>query len=276
MPLSEAISNEFYTQNKGESMFISLVSSSSGNCSLISDGKTTILVDCGLSCKKLEEALSKAGVDPSSISAMLITHEHSDHIKGAGAVSRKYNLPVFATLKTHEYMNLGKVENHTIRYVTPGVDCEIGSVIVRPFSIPHDAADPVGYNFFFGEKKLSLATDIGKMTDDVLDNLKGSLAVLLESNHDVAMLKNGRYPALLKRRILSDKGHLSNDAAASAVLSLAKSGTKHIMLGHLSSENNTPTAAYMTTKQFLEENGVIVDKDVKLSVASRFEVSCFR
>ena len=257
-------------------MFLSLVSGSSGNCSLISDGKTTLLVDCGLSCKKLEEALAKAKVDPHDISAMLITHEHSDHIKGAGVVSRKYNLPVFATLKTHEYMNLGKVESCSVQYLSPDVDLEIGSIGVRPFSIPHDAADPVGYNFFFGEKKLSLATDIGKMNDSVLENLKGSLAVLLESNHDVVMLQNGRYPAYLKRRILGDFGHLSNIDAAKCVLELIKSGTYHIMLGHLSQENNTPTAAYTTTKNYLEENGVILDKDATLAVAQRFEVSRFR
>ena len=257
-------------------MFLSLVSGSSGNCSLISDGKTTLLVDCGLSCKKLEEALAKAKVDPHDISAMLITHEHSDHIKGAGVVSRKYNLPVFATLKTHEYMNLGKVESCSVQYLSPDVDLEIGSIGVRPFSIPHDAADPVGYNFFFGEKKLSLATDIGKMNYNVMNNLKGSLAVLLESNHDVVMLQNGRYPAYLKRRILGDFGHLSNSDAAKCVLELIKSGTYHIMLGHLSQENNTPTAAYTTTKNYLEENGVILDKDATLAVAQRFEVSRFR
>jgi len=257
-------------------MFLSLVSGSSGNCSLISDGKTTILVDCGFSAKKLEEALLKAKVNPNDISAMLITHEHSDHIKGAGIVSRKYNLPVFATLKTHEYMDLGKIDNRNIKYITPDIDFEIGTIGVRPFSIPHDAADPVGYNFFMDGKKLSLATDIGIMNDNVLAHLSGSLAVLLESNHDVDMLKNGRYPAILKRRILSDIGHLSNIDAAKTVLELIKSGTRHIMLGHLSNENNTPTAAYTTTKQYLEENGVILDKDATLSVAARFEVSCFR
>ena len=257
-------------------MFLSLVSGSSGNCSLISDGKTHILVDCGLSAKKLEEALSKTKIDPNDISAVLITHEHSDHIKGADVISRKYNLPVFATLKTHEYMNLKRISSSNIKYITAGMDFEIGSIGVCPFSIPHDAQDPVGYNFFFGEKKLSLATDIGKMTDDVMNSLKGSLAILLESNHDINMLKSGRYPAYLKHRILSDSGHLSNNDAAKAVLSLIESGTHHFMLGHLSQENNTPTLAYTTTKQYLEENGVFLDKDATLTVAARFEVSCFK
>ena len=256
-------------------MFLSLVSGSSGNCSLVSDGKTSILVDCGLSCKRLEAALLKAKVLPGEISAILITHEHSDHISGAGIVSRKYSLPVFATSETHECMNLG-IPDENVKCLSPDIDFEIGTIGIRPFSIPHDAANPVGFNFFCGENKLSLATDIGVMSDYLLEQLKGSLAVLLEANHDVDMLKNGRYPAILKRRILSDIGHLSNIDAAKTAVELVKSGTRHIMLGHLSNENNTPTSAYTTVTTILEENGIITDKDVALSVAARYEVSCFR
>ncbi|MBO5060828.1 MAG: MBL fold metallo-hydrolase [Clostridia bacterium] len=257
-------------------MFLSLVSGSSGNCTLVSDGNTTILADCGLSCKKLEQALEKVKINPHDIDALVITHEHSDHIKGAGIVSRKYGLPVFATAKTHEVMDIGNIVDKNIKYITPDIDFEIGTIGVCPFSIPHDAANPVGYNFFFGEKKLSLATDIGRMNDYIMEKLKGSIAVLLESNHDITMLKNGRYPAVLKKRILSEFGHLSNDDAAKTVVELAKSGTAHIMLGHLSNENNTPTAAYTKTAQLLCENGLELNKDVALSVAARFEVSCFK
>lgn len=256
-------------------MFLSLVSGSSGNCSLISDGKTTILIDCGLSCKKLEEALLTARVNPSDISAMLITHEHSDHIKGAGVVSRKYSLPVFATLETHINMDAG-INSENIKYITPDLDFKIGSIGVMPFSIPHDAANPVGYSFFCNNNKLSLATDIGVMNDYLLGHLKGSLAVLLEANHDLDMLKNGRYPAVLKRRILSDTGHLSNVDAANTAVKLVQSGTRHIMLGHLSNENNTPTMAYKTVEKILSDNDIILNKDVALSVAARHEVSRFR
>ncbi len=256
-------------------MFLSLVSGSSGNCSLVSDGKTSVLIDCGLSCKKLEEALLKAKTNPEDISAILITHEHSDHIKGAGIVSRKYSLPVFATAKTHERMKLD-IDSKNIKYISPDIDFEVGTIGILPFSIPHDAANPVGYNFFCGENKLSLATDIGVMNDYLLERLKGSLAVLLEANHDVDMLKRGRYPMVLKRRILSNIGHLSNIDAAKTAVELVKSGTRHIMLGHLSNENNTPTAAYTTVEKILAENGILLDKDVALSVAARYEVSCFR
>lgn len=256
-------------------MFLSLVSGSSGNCSLISDGNTTILVDCGLSCKKLGEALLKAKVNPDDISAILLTHEHSDHIKGAGVVSRKYGLPVFATAETHRCLDIG-LDGENIKYLSPDVDFEVGTIGIRPFSIPHDAANPVGFNFFCKGNKLSLATDIGAMNDYILEHLKGSLAVLLEANHDVETLKKGRYPAVLKRRILSDTGHLSNLDAAKTAVFLASSGTRHIMLGHLSGENNTPRAAYTTVSNTLTENGIVTDKDVALSVASRYEVSCFR
>lgn len=256
-------------------MFISLVSGSSGNCSLVSDGKTSLLIDCGLSCKKLEEALAKAKLSPLDLSAILITHEHSDHIKGAGVVSKKYSLPVFATAGTHAGMNVN-IDSENIRYLSPDVDLEIGSIGIRPFQIPHDAANPVGYNFFCGKNKLSLATDIGTFNDYIFENLKGSLAVLLEANYDENMLKFCRYPAYLKRRISGALGHLSNPEAADAAVRLASTGTRHIMLGHLSKENNTPTAAYTTVLNAFSANGVELNKDVALSVASRFEVSCFK
>ncbi len=255
-------------------MFVSLVSGSSGNCALLSDGHTAILADCGLSCKKLEEALAKTSISPSDLSGIVITHEHSDHVRGLASIAKKYNLPVYATAKTHEAIKLNPAEN--IKYISPDINFEIGTIGVLPFSIPHDAAGPVGYNFFFGEKKLSIATDIGEMTDDVFSHLKGSLAVLLESNHDIEMLKSGRYPLVLKRRILGKFGHLSNDAAAQTSLELAKTGTRHIMLGHLSNENNTPNIAYTNTADYLTKNGAELGKDVALSVAARYEVSCFR
>ncbi len=257
-------------------MFLSLVSGSSGNSTLISDGKTTLLADCGLSCKSLEAALAKIGISATDIDGLLITHEHSDHIKGAGVVSRKYNLPIFATAKTHECMNVGEIDSKNIKYISPDIDFEIKTIGVKPFSIPHDAANPVGYNFFFGEKKLSLATDIGKMNDYIFDHLKGSIAVLLESNHDIAMLKFGRYPQVLKKRILGDFGHLSNADAAQTVLELVKSGTKHIMLGHLSNENNTPRLAFSETANLLLKNGVDLKKDAAITLAARYEVSRFR
>ena len=257
-------------------MFLSLVSGSSGNSTLLSHKNTTILVDLGMSCKKLEQTITQLNMSMADIDAILVTHEHADHIKGVATVSKKYNLPVYATLKTHEAMTDLAIPDKCIKYLTPDIDFEIGNIGIKPFSIPHDAMGPVAYNFFFDEKKLSLATDMGEVTPEVFAHLKGSLAVLLESNHDVNMLKNGSYPYFLKQRILGGLGHLSNETAAKTALELAKTGTKHIMLGHLSDKNNTPRTAFYETAQFLVSQGVELQKDLALTVASRFEVTKFR
>ena len=251
-------------------MFVSLVSGSTGNCSLISDGETVLLTDCGLSVRRLEELLSLVGVSPLSLSAILITHEHTDHIKGAGVVSKKYGLPVFATEETHIAMQNIGIPEENVKYISPDTDFEIGKIGVRAFSIPHDAVNPVGYSFFYGKHKLSVATDMGHMSDYIFENIKGSAAVILESNHDIEMLKNGRYPEFLKRRILGNFGHLSNEVAAKTAVELLKSGTRHIMLGHLSADNNTPKIAITETANMAIESGAIPGKDFSLSVANRY------
>ena len=256
-------------------MFLSLVSGSSGNCQVVSDGRTTLLIDCGLSASRLSELLQSVGVSPLDLSAILITHEHSDHIKGAGVVSRKYGLPVFATEGTHSAIANCGIPDENIRYISPDKPFSIGSVAVRAFSIPHDAIAPVGYSFFWGKTKLSVATDMGYMNSYILDNLKESTAVILESNHDIEMLKNGRYPEYLKRRILGNNGHLSNKDAANTVLKLLESGTRHIMLAHLSADNNTPRKAIMETAELAIENGITPGKDFSLAVANRFTPTKF-
>ena len=251
-------------------MFLSLVSGSSGNCSIVSDGKTTLLCDCGLSVRRLEELLKTIRISPADLSAILITHEHSDHIQGAGVVSKKYALPVFATEQTHIAIKNCGISEANIKYISPSKDFEIGTLGIKPFSIPHDAANPVGYSFFYGNNKLSLATDIGHMNDYIFNNIKGSIAVILESNHDLTMLKNGRYPEFLKRRILGNFGHLSNIDAAKTALRLLEHGTKHIMLAHLSTDNNTPKTALLETAELAKKSGIIPGKDFSLSVANRY------
>ena len=251
-------------------MFLSLVSGSSGNCSIVSDEKTTLLIDCGLSASRLIELLEAIGVSPLDLNAVLITHEHSDHIKGAGVVSRKYGLPVFATCGTHSAMKACGIPEENIKYISPDESFEIGTIGVNAFSIPHDATEPVGFSFFCGKAKLSVATDMGYMNNYILDNIKGSNAVILESNHDIEMLKNGRYPEYLKRRILGNFGHLSNIDAANTALKLLESGTRHIMLAHLSADNNTPKTAIMETAELAIANGITPGKDFSLAVANRF------
>lgn len=253
--------------------FISLVSGSSGNATLITDGKTHILTDCGMSGVKLKDALNSIGLTPESLSALLITHEHIDHTKGVGVIARRYKVPVFGTKNTLLSLNCGEISDDLINEISPDTDFEIGSIGIMPFSIPHDAKDPVGYSFFSDNNKFSLATDIGHMNDYIMGHIKGSKKVLLESNHDVEMLQYGSYPFPLKQRILSDVGHLSNVNAAKAALELVKSGTIDLALGHLSNENNTPELAMVETHTYLTKAGVKVGKDLNLCVAKRYEVT---
>ena len=255
--------------------FVSLLSGSSGNAAYISDGKTRILVDCGASGKKISGALNEIGVAPESIDAMLITHEHSDHIQGAGIMARRYKLPIYATAHTHREMKIGAVGEEMIKEVSPDKAFEIGTIGIMPFKIPHDAAMPVGYTFSDGHEKAALATDIGCMSDYILSHLYGSKKIILESNHDVEMLRMGAYPYPLKQRILSDIGHLSNKAAAQTALELINHGTEQLMLGHLSIQNNLPEIAVMETYNLLTASGVKVGFDVTLQVADRYKVTQF-
>lgn len=257
--------------------FASLISSSSGNSTFISDGETNILVDCGASGKCIQGLLKNINVDIADINAVLVTHEHTDHIKGVGVISRRYNIPIYATEKTHFAMSgsIGNINEKNICIVEKDIDFSIGDIGIRAFSIPHDAADPVGYNLFAENEKISVATDVGEMNTYVENAIIGSDRVLLESNHDVEMLKFGNYTYQLKKRILSPVGHLSNDNAAKTALKLVQNGTKQILLGHLSPENNTPDIAFHTTRNILISAGVDIGRDMLLGVARQSEVTVF-
>ncbi len=256
--------------------FTPLISGSSGNAAFLSDGKTHILIDCGMSGKQLADALGKIGVSCDSLDALLITHEHSDHTKGAGVIARRYSLPVYATEGTHSAMEIGNIADEQIKIIDSAHDFEIGTIGVKPFDIPHDAAEPVGYSFYIDGEKISLATDIGHMHKALIEQIMKSKMVLLESNHDVDMLQFGPYPFPLKQRILSDSGHLSNENAAKTALQLVNSGTEHIMLGHLSETNNHPEIAMMETYNTLTFAGVKVGDDVTLQVADRYRATRFK
>ncbi|MCD8180729.1 MAG: MBL fold metallo-hydrolase [Firmicutes bacterium] len=255
--------------------FVSLISGSSGNATFVSDGKTNLLIDCGMSGAKLKEAMKVIDAAPENITALLLTHEHIDHTKGAGVISRRYNIPIYATEGTHTAMDAGKIDDNNIKLVRENVDFEIGGIGIKPFAIPHDARQPVGYCLFSGGEKYSVATDMGNMNEDILSNITGSKKILLESNHDVEMLRCGSYPYPLKRRILGDLGHLSNEAAAKTALYLVQNGTRHIILGHLSMENNRPEIAMLETYNLLSQSGVNVGDDVTLQVADRYKPTLF-
>ena len=253
----------------------SLRSGSRGNAVLIFTEKTKILVDCGISGKSVESCLSEIDISPREIDAILVTHEHTDHTNAVGIMSRRYNLPIFANNATFIAMldKIGNINDDNVKTFRDNSPFEIGDIAVSPFSIPHDAADPVGYSFHSGANKVSLATDMGHLSDDALSALQHSDTVLLEANHDLNMLDMCRYPAYLKKRIKSDTGHLSNDAAAQLAVLLALSGTRQILLGHLSDENNNPHLAYETVNAILKSNNINVGTDIFLDVATRYETS---
>ena len=251
--------------------FCSLYSGSSGNSSLVQSKNTNILVDAGVSGKKIVDALASINVGIESISAILITHEHIDHTQSIATLSKKYNIPVYANKKTWNAMQdkKSKILNDNICYFNNNKAFTLNDITILPFDIPHDAADPCGFTISDSDSKLSIATDIGHMTTSILDNIKNSDFLLLEANYEPDVLKCSSYPFHLKERIASPIGHLSNIEAGKTINYLADFGVKNIMLGHLSKENNFPELAY---KSVLEQ---IENKDLNLSVANRFEPSEF-
>lgn len=227
----------------------------------------------GESAKKITEALNSINIEPSSIDAILITHEHSDHIKGITTFSKKYNVPVYANEKTWNAMNVQKekLEKNNIKYFEFN-KFNIGDLCILPFSIPHDASDPCGFNIFYEDKKISIATDIGHITTEIIDKLSNSSFILLEANYDNNVLKCSSYPYSLKQRIAGPNGHLSNDIAGKTISYLVEHGLNTVMLGHLSKENNFPELAYKTVvEQLIEKN--IENSSFNLSVATRNCVS---
>lgn len=251
-----------------------LFSSSSGNCTFICSEKCSLLVDAGLPGKYIENALRSIGKSPAELGAILVTHEHIDHIKGVGVLSRRYQIPVYANQETWAEMEgkIGPISGRNTRIIDEN-DFFLSDICVTPVPISHDAARPFGYTFICGRPKISLLTDTGRFTKDMLACLKGSNIVMLEANHDVDMLKNGPYPFLLKKRILSAQGHLSNDDAGSAAVSLAQTGTKGIILAHLSKENNEEDVAYNTVSACLQTAGIVPAKDIGLKTTKKHQVT---
>ena len=258
-----------------ELTFCPLYSGSSGNALFVAAGNTRILIDVGLSGKATEEALKKVCVLPETLDAIVVTHEHSDHVRGVGILSRKYHLPVYANEPTFQAMSrsIGAIEPRNVRIFDSDGDFFIGDLALRPIPIPHDAAEPVGYRVYYGGYSLSVATDMGYMKKSVFQMLAGSNLILLESNHDPDMLRrNVHYSARLKERILSDHGHLSNETSARALCELQGTGVRQVILGHLSGENNTPELAMTTAVDMLAANGIAAGRDVQVDMAWRDRV----
>lgn len=247
-----------------------LFSGSKGNSILIGSKKAKILVDAGYSCVKIARELKKIDVDIAEIEGILVTHEHTDHIAGVGAISRKFNIPVYANEPTWCEMaqKAGAIATNNIRVIDEK-DFYIKDMCIQPFEINHDAAMPFAYSICVGKKKVCVMTDLGCVTEKVLKNAADSSIVLLESNHDIEMLKCGPYPYYLKQRILSDSGHLSNDDAAKTALRLVLAGVRGILLGHLSENNNFYDLAYETVCSYLTQNGIVAGKHVAIGLAKQ-------
>lgn len=253
----------------------SIVSGSSGNCYIITDGKNSVLSDCGTSGKALFAALNDLCISPESIKGILVSHEHTDHTKGVGVVARKLKIPIYATNGTHSHMSIGKIDESNLISIVNDIQFEIGGIGITSFDIPHDAAEPCGFLFTDGNTKISIATDLGYIPESLFEKIKGSKSIILESNHDIDMLRFGDYPYPLKQRILSDVGHLSNVVAAQTALKLVQTGTEHLMLGHLSNKNNLPEIAQMETFNLLNNNDIKVGIDVTLQIANRYTITKF-
>ena len=256
----------------------SIASGSSGNCIFVGSDHTSVLIDAGISGKRIEFGLNDVDRTTSDMDALLITHEHSDHIKGLGVVIRKYHIPVYATAGTiraiREADSIGKIPEGSFHEIYPDKDTLIGDLIVHPFRISHDAAEPVGYRIRHKESKVAVATDMGQYDDYIINNLSGLDALLLEANHDINMLQVGKYPYYLKQRILSNQGHLSNESAGRLLCHLLHDNMKKILLGHLSRENNYEALAYETVcSEITFGDNPYKAGDFDISVASRDSVS---
>lgn len=250
-----------------------LASGSSGNCTLIRTERAAFLIDAGISTKRIKAALSQLGVFPEQLSGIFITHEHSDHIGGLSTFIKHYDVPIFAprTVANHLSWSIAGVEDF-LTVLVPGEEFALADFGVLPFHTPHDTPESVGYRISDGSVSFGLCTDLGHVTDEVLSAMQGVDAAVIESNHDIELLRTGPYPPNLKRRILSDSGHLSNEAASQLAVTLGESGTRQIVLGHLSRQNNRPPLAHECSAKALETAGANLHGDVTLSVAPEKEI----
>ncbi|WP_407269408.1 MBL fold metallo-hydrolase [Radiobacillus sp. PE A8.2] len=246
--------------------FSVLASGSSGNAFYIETEKERILVDAGLSGKELERLFSEAQLDAKNISKILVTHEHSDHIKGLGILARKYKLPIYANEKTWKAMgtSIGKLELDQKFTFNMDEVKTFNDLDVQSFGVSHDAAEPMFYTFHHEGKKVALVTDLGYVSERIKKTVENADAYIFESNHDVSMLRMGRYPWSVKRRILGDSGHVSNEDCAIALGEIIGNQTKRIYLAHLSKDNNMKDLARMSVANYLNESGFAIGEKVEL------------
>ncbi len=256
----------------------SIASGSSGNCVYVGSEATHLLVDTGISGKRIEQGLKELDLTPKDLDGILITHEHADHISGLGVMARKYEIPVYATEGTIRAMfqsgSLGRVEESLFHRVEEDEKFILKDLTIHPMHISHDAAQPVAYRIFYGEKRVAVCTDLGVYNEYTVECLKGMDALLLEANHDVNMLQVGPYPYYLKQRILGDRGHLSNENSGRLLCRVLHDGLRTVLLGHLSKENNLPELAYESVRMEINmDDNPYRAGDFDIRVAKRSEMS---
>jgi phosphoribosyl 1,2-cyclic phosphodiesterase len=269
-----------YCQDTGtENMELcSIASGSSGNCIYAGTESHHILIDAGISKKRIEQGLHGIGLKAEELEGILITHEHSDHVQGLGVMARKYGIPMYATAGTIDAIRkadkIGKVDWELFRPIEKDSEFQIGDITVHPIRISHDAADPVAYILKNQKQSMGVITDLGKYDDYIIDNLQNLDVLLLEANHDVNMLQVGVYPYPLKRRILGERGHLSNELSGQLLGAVLHDNLKRVILGHLSKENNYPRLAYETVRaEITMGENPYKGSDFPITVASREEPS---
>ena len=235
---------------------VTFASGSTGNCCLVSDGGVNVLIDAGISARRIVQGLGVLGLAPQDVCGVLITHEHSDHISGLPVLVKRTGMRIFAPSELGEVLKRVKPElSESIDYIPPDGGLCVGDVRITACPTPHDTSASFGYRIE-GSEVFAFATDTGHISDELLEGLQGADTVVIEANHDKVMLKNGPYPPFLKQRVLSKHGHLSNDDCAKLACLLADSGTRQIILGHLSQQNNTPEAAETAVSEALSGRNV--------------------
>ncbi len=258
--------------------FTTLASGSSGNAAVISCGQTHILLDAGVSARRITTGLKALGIEPDELSAILITHDHSDHICGLAVLTKKVKAPIYATYPTCRTISeKAPWAKDQLCPCQGGSALDLGEILVESFSTSHDAPGSVGYSLCGGGSRMVLCTDLGFVSREVEDAVRGCDLLVCEANHDVDWVNTGPYPYYLKQRVLGDYGHLSNEAGAELALFAIRNGAKDIVLAHLSAENNTPAHALRVVSDYLRRAGVDLDREVRLSVAPRSEMglTCF-
>lgn len=262
----------------------SIASGSSGNCIYVGSDTTHLLVDVGISGKKVEAGVNELDLSMRDVDGILITHEHSDHIAGLGVIARKYQIPIYATPLTKQAIldvkaKCGDIDPDLICEIYPDDKLTIKDIVINPMNISHDAAQPVAYRFKSEGRKAAVVTDLGTFDEYTVECLKGMDVLFLEANHDVKMLEVGPYPYYLKRRILGDRGHLSNSRSGELLTKIIHDNLKTVYLGHLSKENNLPELAYESVRVEVlmnqnnsEYKGISIN-DIELLVANRSEVT---